>query len=242
MNQKMEIYISNNGQQCLQQKGIEFEQALALLSQTLTNQALINEEGAAVLSVISDYARSWSLLQGYDEQSLVSAAKSAGFDTITDIGRARIVRAHEALKNSNPEASIDGGFKLFRLNQSNIQAWNLDSSELEETLLDHQEHLIEGRTENDVLYELLLKRGVDLAVPIENREMAGKTVSNISYGVLFACLDEPINKDQIEEIGQGIVEWHRELVPSSDTHVFFSDSAFSDDVSKAWPSFWSKTA
>ena len=128
-----------------------------------------------------------------------SAAKNAGFDTIADIGRARIVRAHEALKEPNPEASIDGGFKLFRLNQSNIQAWNPDSSDLEETLLDYQEHLIEGRTENDVLYELLLKRGVDLTLPIEYQEVAGKTVYSIGYGVLFACLDESISKDQVQE-------------------------------------------
>lgn len=99
-------------------------------------------------------------------------------------------------------------------------------------MLSHQNHLIEGRTEQDVLYELLLKRGVDLTVPIETREVAGKTVYSIGYGVLFACLDESIKKEQVEEIGQSIVDWHQELVPSSDTHVFFRDSAFSDDVSK----------
>ncbi|WFE69567.1 RhuM family protein [Thiomicrospira sp. R3] len=54
----------------LQERHIEFEQAINLLSATLTNQALVNLEGEAVLDVISDYARSWSLLQGYDEQSL----------------------------------------------------------------------------------------------------------------------------------------------------------------------------
>ena len=57
--------------QCrLQERGIEFEQVVNLLSQTLANQQLVNPMGEAVLSVISDYARSWSLLQGYDEQSL----------------------------------------------------------------------------------------------------------------------------------------------------------------------------
>ncbi|QEW05137.1 virulence protein RhuM/Fic/DOC family protein [Nitrincola iocasae] len=55
----------------LQERGIEFEQALTLLTQTLTNQQLINTEGAAVVTVIHDYARSWSLLQAYDEQSLI---------------------------------------------------------------------------------------------------------------------------------------------------------------------------
>lgn len=57
-------------EKCLQEKGIEFSQAVALLSQTLSNQALINAEGEAVLQVVQEYARSWSLLQAYDEQSL----------------------------------------------------------------------------------------------------------------------------------------------------------------------------
>lgn len=57
-------------QQRLADWGIEFQQAVSLLSRTLANQQLINDEGRAVLQVISDYARSWSLLQGYDEQRL----------------------------------------------------------------------------------------------------------------------------------------------------------------------------
>jgi prophage maintenance system killer protein len=54
----------------LQARGVEFEQVIQLLTHTLTNQQLVQPEGSAVLSVIADYARSWSLLQGYDEQSL----------------------------------------------------------------------------------------------------------------------------------------------------------------------------
>lgn len=57
-------------QQRLQERGIEFQQALDLLSRTLAHQQLVSAEGEAVLGVIADYARSWSLLQGYDEQSL----------------------------------------------------------------------------------------------------------------------------------------------------------------------------
>lgn len=54
----------------LQERNIEFGQAISLLSSTLTNQALVSDDGQAVLQVVSDYARSWSLLQRYDEQSL----------------------------------------------------------------------------------------------------------------------------------------------------------------------------
>jgi len=66
-------------QQRLRERGIEFEQALDLLSRTLANQQLVSAEGEAVLGVIADYARSWSLLQGYDEQSLTGqAGKQSG--------------------------------------------------------------------------------------------------------------------------------------------------------------------
>jgi prophage maintenance system killer protein len=65
-------------QRRLQERGIEFEQALKLLSQTLTNQQLINSQGEEVISVINDYARSWSLLQGYDEQSLAAQGSKQG--------------------------------------------------------------------------------------------------------------------------------------------------------------------
>lgn len=57
-------------QQRLKERGIAFEQALDLLSRTLANQQLVSPTGEAVVQVIADYARSWSLLQGYDEQSL----------------------------------------------------------------------------------------------------------------------------------------------------------------------------
>lgn len=159
-----------------------------------------------------------------------SEAFKLGYKTISEIALKRII-ACSAEVASNKE-SFDRGVKVFQLSNSCISTWKPDRPDLEDSLLSHQEHLIEGRTEQDVLYELLLKRGVDLAVPIENREVAGKVIYSIGYGVLFACLSESINKDQVEEVGQGIVDWHRELTPSSDTHVFFRDSAFSDDVSK----------
>jgi adenine-specific DNA-methyltransferase len=145
--------------------------------------------------------------------------------TIADLAKSRI-------SNFERENQSNSGFKLFSLSNSSIQVWNPDRTDIEESLLSHEEHLVEGRTEQDVLYELLLKRGVDLAAPIETREVVGKNIYSIGYGVLFACLDESITKEQVEDIAQAIITWHGELDPSSDTHVFFRDSAFRDDVSK----------
>ncbi|VGM95295.1 Virulence protein [uncultured Avibacterium sp.] len=59
-------------QKRLAEKGVEFGQVIALLDRTLSNQTLVNEEGKAVLAVVQEYSRSWSLLQAYDEQSLNS--------------------------------------------------------------------------------------------------------------------------------------------------------------------------
>lgn len=161
-----------------------------------------------------------------------SAAHKAGYELISDIGKDRIRKAARLLKDDFPDFKGDLGFKVFKLDSSNIRAWNPDADDLEKSLLDHSEHLVEGRSEQDVLYELLLKRGVDLTVPIEEKEIGGKTVYSIGYGVLFACLDTEIDKDEIETLAQGIVAWHGELEPASDTQVVFRDSAFADDIAK----------
>ena len=161
-----------------------------------------------------------------------SEAFNSGYKTISDIGKERIRRAAIKIKEENQDNDGDLGFKVFKLDSSNIRAWNPDRGDLEQTLLDHAEHLVKGRGEQDLLYELLLKRGVDLTVPIEEKEISGKTVYSIGYGVLFACLDTTISRDKIEGLGQGIIDWHKELEPSSDTQVVFRDSAFSDDIAK----------
>jgi len=83
-------------QRRLQERGIEFEQALDLLSQTLANQQLVSVEGVEVLRVISDYARSWSLLQGYDEQSLQGI--SAKQNTMRSLGLDDVLTAVASLK------------------------------------------------------------------------------------------------------------------------------------------------
>ena len=103
---------------------------------------------------------------------------------------------------------------------------------LEVTLLESIEHVKRGRSEDDILYELLLKLGLDLCVPIETRMMAGKTVRSVGAGTLIACLAERITSDEIEPLGLGIAEWHAELEPAGDTTVVFCDSAFADDVAK----------
>ncbi|MEA3428716.1 MAG: site-specific DNA-methyltransferase [Thermodesulfobacteriota bacterium] len=183
-----------------------------------------------------------------------SEAFKAGYKTIAEISKERIRRAAAKIKEENQDYEGDLGFKVFKLDSSNIRAWNPDRNDLEQSIIDHTEHLIEGRSQEDVLYELLLKRGVDLTVPIEAREITTKGTKNtkkekesvrgfrdfrgskkvfsIGDGVLFACLDTAINREEVEDLAMGIIDWRKELEPASDTQVVFRDSAFENDIAK----------
>lgn len=151
---------------------------------------------------------------------------------IAELTKERIRRAAAKIKVDTPLFAGDLGFRVFKLDSSNIRAWEPDRDDLDRTLLDHQEHLKEGRTEQDILYELLLKLGLDLCVPIETKAIAGKAVHSIGGGVLLACLATQITRVDIEPLAQGIVAWHQALAPAGDTTCVFRDSAFADDVAK----------
>jgi adenine-specific DNA-methyltransferase len=154
------------------------------------------------------------------------------FRTIADVTKERLRRAAKKIKDENPLFAGDLGFRVFKLDSSNIRAWDPDRNDLDKTLLDSVEHLKEGRSEDDVLYELLLKLGLDLCVPIDTRTISGKEVHAVGGGVLMACLAEKITPDAVEALAQGIVEWHKQLAAAGDTTCVFRDSAFADDVAK----------
>lgn len=151
---------------------------------------------------------------------------------ISELTKERLRRAGSKLMAENPTCSIDVGFRVFKLEKSNIRSWTPNPDNIEATLLVNREHLLEGRTEADVLYELLLKLGLDLCVPIESKTFAGNAVSSVGGGVLFTCLAEQINNNQVDALAQGIVDWHKELAPAGETTCVFRDSAFADDVAK----------
>jgi len=152
--------------------------------------------------------------------------------TIAELTKERLRRAAAKVKADNPEWQGDTGFRVFKLDHSNIRAWIPNPDNLEASLFNHQDHLLEGRSEADVLYELLLKLGLDLCVPIEKRTIASCAVHSVGGGVLMACLAEQITREQVEPLAQGIIDWHKELAPAGDTTCVFRDSAFADDVAK----------
>jgi adenine-specific DNA-methyltransferase len=159
-------------------------------------------------------------------------AEAAGWTTIADVTRARIRGAGQRHKDADPMFCGDVGFRAFRLDTSNIRAWNPEPASLEQSLFAHQDHLLEGRADTDVLYELLLKLGIDLCVAIEHRSVTGKALHSVGGGVLMACLATSIAADEVEAVAMGIINWRKELAPAGDTTCVFRDSAFADDVAK----------
>ena len=155
------------------------------------------------------------------------------FVTIAEITKERLRRAAKKIREENPSYEGDLGFRVFRLDTSNIRAWDPAPEDLEDALHDAIDHIRPGRTEQDILYELLLKLGLDLCVPIETQNIASKSVHSVGGGTLLACLDETIALGDAEALGLGIADWHKALAPAGDTTVVFRDSAFADDVAKA---------
>ncbi|MBI2858453.1 MAG: site-specific DNA-methyltransferase, partial [Chloroflexi bacterium] len=152
--------------------------------------------------------------------------------TIAELTKERLRRAANKVREENPSFAGDLGFRVFKLASSNILAWEPDRENLAQTLEGAVEHLKTDRTEQDILFELLLKLGLDLTVPIEERSIAGHGVHSIGGGTLLVSLTAKIEREDVEPLAQGMVGWHKELGPAGETLMVFRDSAFVDDVAK----------
>ena len=158
--------------------------------------------------------------------------------TIAELTKERLRRCGQKIQDENPLYVGDLGFRVFKLNSTNILEWDPDREKLAESLEAAIEHLKTDRTEQDILFELLLKLGLDLCVPIETRKLEGTTshthnLHSIGGGTLLVCLSPSIPQADVEPLALALVAWHEELDPAGETTVVFRDSAFSDDVAKA---------
>lgn len=157
-----------------------------------------------------------------------------GYRTICEIGKERIRRAGEKIKQENKDKegieNLDIGFKVFKLDSSNINKWDLkDGEDIERKLYEMTENIKEGRSEEDILYEILLKYGIDLNMPIEEHNICGKKVFDIGFGAIIACLDNNITLEVVEGIGK----LKEELSPEeNECRVVFMDSGFATDSVK----------
>ena len=160
-----------------------------------------------------------------------SEAHKAGYMNICEIGKERIRRAGEKIKEKYKDKenieNLDIGFKVLKLDTSNIRKWQPDYDNLEQSLFDYVDNYMEGRTDLDVVYEIMLKYGLDLTYPVDEFILAQKKVYSIGFGMLMICLDDEITT----EVAKGILEKIKELAPES-TRVVFKDNGLNSDSNK----------
>ena len=122
---------------------------------------------------------------------------------------------------------MDLGFKVLKLDTSNIKTWDPDTAYLKQSLFGIGDNIKEYRTEEDVLYEILFKYGLDLCLPIEEHIIAGNKVYSVGLGALIVCLSDNITL----ETAKGIAKLKEKLKPET-CRIVFKDSGFNGDVIK----------
>lgn len=158
-----------------------------------------------------------------------SEAAKAGYKNICEIGKERIRRAGEKIKaESGDEApDLDIGFRVFKLDSSNLKKWNSQTKDTMQSLIDSLDNFLPGRTELDVAYEILLKMGIELSTEIEEREVIGEKIYIVDDGSLMICLGENITLAIADEITKLHKEYNSEL-----WQVVFRDTGFVSDMDK----------
>jgi adenine-specific DNA-methyltransferase len=133
------------------------------------------------------------------------------YPTIADICKERVRRVIKKLNDEDAgKLDMDGGekqdrgFRVYKLAESNFTTWDAQVPHEERTLLaqleEHVEHIREGRTPDDILYELLLKSGFPLTTPVERQTLAGKTIYSVAGGALIICLEQELTLELIRAI------------------------------------------
>ncbi|MEG0900466.1 MAG: site-specific DNA-methyltransferase [Oscillospiraceae bacterium] len=176
-----------------------------------------------------------------------SEARKAGFNTIPEIAKERIRRAGKKIlkeqkaKNDGLFAEdapkLDVGFKVFKLDRSNVKEWDVEFDGLTETQVGQQlktefekamNILKDGRTELDLLYEVMLKLGLQLSTTVEAKQIDGKTVFVVGHGVMIASFAKGLTSAQIGKM----VDLKADFIQASEFKVVLSDESFASDNDK----------
>jgi adenine-specific DNA-methyltransferase len=174
------------------------------------------------------------LLDPSDKEQKIAAkfCQSIGRpQNIAELTKERLRRVGAQIREKNPEARVDFGFRVYKLATSNLKPWQPDAEDLGASLLDAVENILPDRTEDDLLVELLLKTGIDLTMPEEKRIIAGQIVHALGGGALIVCLGN-VSADDAEALGQGMADWIDELDPAQTT-AYFKDTGLGADGNRA---------
>ncbi len=140
-----------------------------------------------------------------------SEAYKAGYKNICEIGKERIRRAGKKILEeqkakqgdlfSGEQKKLDVGFRVLKLDSSNMQDVYYSPEEFNEKLL-FEDNIKPDRTDEDLLFQAMIELGIELSAKIEKQEIAGKTVWNVANGYLMACFDKDVNETAIKAIAK----------------------------------------
>ena len=151
-----------------------------------------------------------------------SEAYKAGYSNICEIGKERIRRAAKKIAEEHPDAKFDGGFRVLKLDDTNMKDVYYAPADYEQNVLDLLESNIkEDRTDLDLLFGCLLEWGLPLSLPYQSEDIEGCTVHNYNDGDLIACFDENIPDSVIKTIAK-----------RQPLRAVFRDSSFKSSPSK----------
>lgn len=151
-----------------------------------------------------------------------SEAYKAGYKNICEIGKERIRRAGDKIRAEHPDAHIDTGFRVFRVDESCMKDVFYHPDELTQTAIGGTvSNIKEDRTDLDLLYSCLLDWGVEIHLPHTSAEVGGCTVHNVDGGALLACFSA--------NVPVSVVEYMAKQRP---LRAVFRDSAFASDDAK----------
>ena len=168
--------------------------------------------------------RKYIMVQLPEETAEDSEAYKAGYKNICEIGKERIRRAGKKIKEESPLTTqdLDIGFRVFKCDSSNYKdvafAPKDYNQEMLEGLLDN---IKEDRTDLDLLFDCMLRWGVELSLPLKTTKADGCTIHNVNDGDLVACFDGNVTEAVIDAIA--------DLSP---LRVVFRDSSFNEAAQK----------
>ncbi len=147
--------------------------------------------------------RKFIMVQIPEETSEKSEAYKAGYKNICEIGKERIRRAAKKIAEENPKVKFDGGFRVLKLDSSNMKDVYYNPEDFYSYFLDNLvDNIKEDRTPEDLLFQVMLDLGILLSSKIEESVIGGKKVFNVENNYLIACFDENVTEDVITEIAK----------------------------------------
>lgn len=173
--------------------------------------------------------RRYIMVQLPEKLSEKDVAFKDGYRTIPEIAEERIRLAGDKIIEENPLLAdkLDVGFKVFELSKSNIKKWNAEPKDLNEQFDLLTNNFEEGSRPIDVVYEIMLKQGLDLNYPINETKVGDSVVYDIAFGAMFVVLGDKITSEVAGHIIKQIAD---EEVENS--VVVLQDEKFINDSEK----------